>query len=69
MTPKLNMQNTNPVAVAAFLGFTFAGAIGTAVTQRPYPLIAGVASGRKRSSCASGGMSACWDREFFLSFR
>jgi len=45
MTPKLNMQNTNPVAVAAFLGFTFAGAIGTAVTQRPDPLIAGVAIG------------------------
>jgi SPFH domain/Band 7 family protein len=45
MTPRLNMQNTNPVAVAAFLGFTFAGAIGTAVTQLPYPVIAGVAIG------------------------
>jgi regulator of protease activity HflC (stomatin/prohibitin superfamily) len=45
MTPRFNVQNTNPVAVAAFFAFAFAGAIGTAVTQRPYPLIAGLAIG------------------------
>ncbi len=45
MTPRFNVQNTNPVAVAAFLAFAFAGAIGTSVTQRPYPVIAGAAVG------------------------
>jgi regulator of protease activity HflC (stomatin/prohibitin superfamily) len=45
MTPRFNVQNTNPVAVAGFIACMVAGAIGTSVTQRPYPVIAGAAVG------------------------
>jgi regulator of protease activity HflC (stomatin/prohibitin superfamily) len=45
MTPRFNVQNTNPVAVAGFIACLVAGAIGTSVTQRPYPVIAGAAVG------------------------
>ena len=45
MTAKIGLQNTNPVAVAAFLAFTLAGAVGTAATHRPYSAIAGAAIG------------------------
>ncbi len=45
MTPNVSWQNTNPVAVTAFAACILAGGIGTAVTQQPYPAIAGAAVG------------------------
>ena len=44
-TPRVNLENTNGVAVAAFIACILAGGIGTAATQRPYPAIAGAALG------------------------
>ncbi len=45
MTPKVGTQQLNPVAVAAFVVCITAGGIGTAATQRPYPVIAGALVG------------------------
>lgn len=45
MTPKVSLQNANSVAVTAFLVCLLAGGIGTSVTQRLYPAIAGAAIG------------------------
>jgi regulator of protease activity HflC (stomatin/prohibitin superfamily) len=45
MTPKLAIQNANGVAVFACLACILAGGIGTAVTERPYSVIAGAAVG------------------------
>jgi len=41
MTPKINFQNFNVVAVTAFVVCAVAGAIGSAVTQLTFPAIAG----------------------------
>ncbi len=45
MTPKISTPNFNVVAVAAFVACMIAGAIGTAVTQNPLPVIAGALLG------------------------
>jgi len=45
MTPRVSLQNTNTVAVAAFLASIAAGGICSAATERPYPVIAGAAVG------------------------
>jgi regulator of protease activity HflC (stomatin/prohibitin superfamily) len=45
MTPKINMQNTSGVAVAAFVVCLAAGGVTSAVTQRPAPAIAGLLVG------------------------
>jgi regulator of protease activity HflC (stomatin/prohibitin superfamily) len=45
MTPKINTQNFNVVAVAAFVVSIAAGAIASAVTQNPVPAIAGALVG------------------------
>jgi regulator of protease activity HflC (stomatin/prohibitin superfamily) len=45
MTSRGSLQSTNSVAVAGFLVSLLAGGICTAVTQRPYPAIAGAALG------------------------
>ena len=45
MTPKFSMQNTNPVAVVAFLVCVLAGAITSATTQHSTYAIAGALAG------------------------
>ena len=45
MTPKLNIQQSNPVAVASFIICVAAGLIGTALTQRPASAVAGALVG------------------------
>ncbi len=45
MTPKVNFQNTNSVAVTAFIICLLAGGIITGTTQRPLPAIAGAVVG------------------------
>jgi len=45
MTPRVTLQNTNSVAVAALLACLLAGGYGSAVTQRPHAAIAGAAVG------------------------
>jgi len=45
MTPRLNTQSFNVVAVAAFVICIVGGAIGTAATDRPYAVITGAAAG------------------------
>ncbi len=45
MTPRINLQNTNAVAVAAFVVCIAAGAYATVSMQRNYPAIAGAILG------------------------
>jgi regulator of protease activity HflC (stomatin/prohibitin superfamily) len=45
MTPKVSLENTNSVAVTAFLTCLIVGGIGMAVTQRPYAAIGGALVG------------------------
>jgi len=45
MTPRVSLENTNSVAVAALLVCLLAGGLGSAATQRPYAAIAGAAVG------------------------
>lgn len=45
MTPKVALQNTNRVAITAFLACLLAGSIETVVTQQRYPAITGAAIG------------------------
>jgi len=45
MTPRINTQNFNVVAIAAFVVCIVAGAIASAATQNPVPAIAGALAG------------------------